>query len=163
MAIRDLDDMNPKELPIPTEEIADELLFLLGRIRDLFDRVFARKKAAWDAATRTRQPVKKSVGEITDESSITKAWETIEEDSVAHYKAGMIEAWIVRFGNEKYGCEIFDNGKSSDSVMKRNFNDLARYLLETYPVKGIESPVKLDPPVIKRKPGRPAKSEEATA
>lgn len=163
MPIRDLDDNNPKEVPIPTEEIADELLFLLGRIRDLFNRVFQRKKAAWDPATRTRQPMKKSVAEITDESSINKAWEIIEEDSVAHYKAGVIEAWIVRFGTEKYGCEVFDNGKSVDSVMKRNFSDLARYLIETYPVNGSDEPVKLEPPVIKRKVGRPTMREEATA
>jgi hypothetical protein len=162
MAIRDLDSATPNEVPIPTEEIADEILFLLGRIRDLFDRVMLRKKAAWDPATRTRQPLKKTVGEITDKNSITKAWETIEEDSMAHYKCGAIEAFIVRFGTDKYGCEIFDHGKTIDSVSKRNFSDLANYLLETYPATAEEVPVLVSPPVVKRKPGRPAR-EEATA
>ena len=161
MPIRDLDDPNPEATVIPTDEIADEILFKLGRIKDLFTRVFNRKKAAWDPATRTRQPMKKTVAEITNEETIDKAWEIIEEDSMAHYKAGSIEAWIVRFGTEKYGCEVYDNGKTADSIMKRNFKSLALYLLETYPAKGIDEPVLQAPAVIKRKPGRP-KMEEAT-
>src|SRR3990167_2275621 len=162
MPIRDLDDPNPQAVVIPTDEIADEILFMLGRIKDLFNRVMTRKKAAWDAATRTRQPMKKTVAEITDEETIEKAWAIVEEDAMAHYKAGAIEAFIVRFGDEKYGCEIFDHDKSVDSIMKRNFKSLAEYLLETYPAKGIEAPVIQSPPVIKRRPGRP-KLEEATA
>jgi len=162
MPIRDLDDPNPQAVAIPTDEIADEILFMLGRIKDLFNRVMTRKKAAWDPATRTRQPMKKTVAEIVDEETIEKAWAVIEEDAMAHYKAGAIEAFIVRFGDEKYGCEIFDHDKSVDSIMKRNFKSLAEYLLETYPAKGIEAPVIQSPLVIKRKPGRP-KLEEATA
>ena len=154
MAIRDLDDANPKEVPIPVEEIADELLFMLGRIRDLFDRVLLRKKAQWDPATRTRQPMKKNVAEITDEASIAKAWETIEDDSMAHYKAGTFEAWIVRFGTEKYGCEIFEDGKPVDAIMKKNFRELALYLMGTYPVEAEAVPAVIAPPPVK-KMGRP--------
>ena len=162
MPIRDLDDPKPQTPPIPVDDIADELLFALGRIRNLFDRVLSRKKAGWDPLTRTRQPMKKNVAEITDEKTIDKAWAVIEEDAVAHYKAGTIEAFIVRFGDEKYGCEIFDNDNTIDSIMKRNFGALARYLLETYPLKGIAEPVIQTPPMIKRKPGR-SKLEEAAA
>ena len=156
MPIRDLDDINPKAVPIPVEEIADEILFDLGRIRDLFDRVLLRKKARWDAATRTRQPMKKAVAEITTEAEIDTAWAIIEEDSTAHYKAGSVEAYIVRFGTEKYGCEILDHGKRLDAVMKRNFRDLALYLMETYPAASMEVPVIQVPEVIKRRPGRPS-------
>ena len=162
MPIRDLDDPNPQAVAIPTDEIADEILFMLGRIKDLFNRVLNRKKAAWDAATRTRQPMKKTVAEIVDEKTIEKAWAIVEEDAVAHYKAGAIEAFIVRFGDEKYGCEIFDHDNPIDAIQKRNFKSLCLYLLETYPAKGIETPVIQEPLVIKRKPGRPRLEQEAT-
>lgn len=158
MPIRDLDDPSPKEVPIPVEEVADEILFMLGRIRDLFSRVYARKKAQWDPATRTRQPMNKIIAEITDEDSIEKAWELVEQDALAHYKAGAIECFIVRYADEKYACEILDNGRMIDAIVKRRFDSLARYLLETYPAKGIEMPVMESPPVIvKKKPGRPPK------
>lgn len=150
MAIRDLDDPKPKSPEVPVDIIPDDYLFLDGRIKDLFDRVLLRKKAQWDPATRTRQPMSKNVAELVPGVEIDKAWAIIEEDSLAHYKSGNIECWIVRFGSEKYACQIFKDGVSIDSIAKREFDALAKYLFETYPATG--ETVEM-PPIVKR--GRP--------
>lgn len=158
MPIRNLDDDGPQSPDIPVDEIPDEQLLLDGRIRDLFNRVLLRKKSAWDPSTRTRQPMNKRVAEITDEKMINESWKIIEEDALAHYKAGNYECWIVRFGAEKYACEVFKDGITHDSFIKRDFESLAGYLLKTY--ISLPEPVMTTPPIIvKRKPGRPKREE----
>lgn len=165
--IRDLDSDAPKTEELPVEAIPDEQLFMDGRIRDLFNRVLERKKALWDPVTRTRQPVKKKVSELQNEDGIEEAWATVEEDCMAHYKAGNVEAWVVRFGTEKYACQVFKDDISHDSFVKKHFDELAKYLMKTYPgvasSQESEEPVMSVPAVIKRKPGRPRAEEHAVA
>ena len=159
--IRDLDSTAPQESAMPIEMVPDEHLFRDGRIKDLFDRVYTRKKAGWDPTTRTRPLLKKRIAEITDKDSIEEKWAIIEEDSVAHYKFGNIECWIVRYSTGKYACEVFRNNESIDSFVKNDFPTLADYLIDTYGKD--EKAVMVDPPVVKRRPGRPKTETAITA
>lgn len=178
--IKDLDGEQKEIIVIPDDKLPDDQLFLDGKIKVLFDRILARRKAKWDAALRARPTSKRTVVQFTTENKLAEDLGILEVDCLGEYIADEVHCFIVRYADSKYACEIFKRtdyglGDSLESFYRGNGTTLLMGLFKDYPNSELlrlktdfedaqgEIAQELKKEIIEKKRGRPRKFDSIEA